>query len=70
MPPVPAVPCPFCGSARTRKEADFGTSVMVNRQYCHECRSSFEAIKWGSPPDALDVPGFLKPSDEKEPSHG
>jgi hypothetical protein len=65
-----AVPCPFCGSADTAKEADFGTSLMVNRQYCRHCRSSFEAIKWGTPRDRLDVPGFLTSTDEREPANG
>jgi len=53
-------PCPFCGSEDTVKEADFGTSLMVNRQYCRACRSFFEAIKWGERDDALDLPPFLQ----------
>jgi hypothetical protein len=64
MPQVP-VPCPFCGSADTRKEADFGTSLMVNRQYCRQCKSSFEEIKWGASRDSLDLPDFLNPTDER-----
>ena len=59
------VPCPFCGSPDTRKEADFGTSLMVNRHYCRQCRSSFEEIKWGAPGDSLDLPDFLKHTDER-----
>jgi hypothetical protein len=59
--------CPFCGSSDTVKEADFGTSLMVNRQYCRHCHSFFEAIKWGDAAD-LDVPAFLArrrgPADE------
>jgi hypothetical protein len=65
-----ALPCPFCGSADTAKEADFGTSLMVNRQYCRRCRSSFEAIKWGTPGNLLDLPDFLKTDDEGDTSHG
>jgi hypothetical protein len=42
------------------KEADFGTSLMVNRQYCRACRSFFEAIKWGDRRDRLDLPPFLQ----------
>jgi hypothetical protein len=67
--PGATVPCPFCGSPDTRKEADFGTSLMVNRQYCRRCRSSFEEIKWGAPRGALDLPDFLKPSEERDPLH-
>jgi hypothetical protein len=55
-----ARPCPFCGSADTVKEADFGTSVMVNRQYCRHCRSFFEAVKWGDRSESLDLPAFLE----------
>ncbi len=54
-----AKPCPFCRSTDTVKEADFGTSLMVRRHYCRECRSFFEAIKWGDDAE-LDVPGFLE----------
>jgi len=67
--PGATVPCPFCGSPDTAKEADFGTSLMVNRHYCRKCRSSFEAVKWGARDDGLDVPDFLKPATTKEPSH-
>jgi transposase-like protein len=70
MPPTASVPCPFCGSADTVKEADFGTSLMVNRRYCRRCRSSFEAVKWGTPAERLDLPGFLQSPDERESSHG
>jgi hypothetical protein len=59
-------PCPFCGSRETVKEADFGTSLMVNRHYCRECRSFFEAIKWGDSGDALDLPDFLSTHDDAE----
>jgi hypothetical protein len=51
-------PCPFCGSRETVKEADFATSLMVNRHYCRDCHSFFEAIKWGDD-EGLDLPGFL-----------
>jgi len=52
--------CPFCGSLDTVKEADFGTSLMVNRQYCRRCNSFFEAIKWGDRGQDLDLPPFLR----------
>jgi hypothetical protein len=51
--------CPFCGSLDTEKQSDFGTSLMVALLYCRQCRSSFEAIKWGDPAAAADVPDFL-----------
>lgn len=52
--------CPFCGSSDTVKEADFATSLMVNRHHCRGCNSFFEAIKWGDRGDALDLPAFLE----------
>lgn len=60
-------PCPFCGSTDTVKEADFGTSLMVNRQRCRHCNTFFEAVKWGDRTDPLDVPGFLSRRDTAEP---
>lgn len=58
--------CPFCHSERTRRVADFGSSVMVAAYRCDDCRSYFEAIKWTGheTPGALDVPAFL---DERIP---
>lgn len=52
--------CPFCGSRDTVKEADFGTSLMVNRHHCRHCNSFFEAVKWGDRRDELDLPPFLR----------
>jgi hypothetical protein len=52
--------CPFCESADTEKQNDFGTSVMVALHYCRSCRSSFEAIKWGDRSEALELPSFLQ----------
>ena len=54
-----ALPCPFCGSPDTERQSDFGTSLMVRLHYCRDCRSSFEAIKWGDN-EGLDLPEFLK----------
>jgi hypothetical protein len=65
-----ALPCPFCRSPDTVKEADFGTSLMVNRHYCRHCRSSFEAVKWGTRGTDLDLPEFLKLTDERDTPHG
>ena len=56
--------CPFCGSRDTVKEADFGTSLMVNRHHCRHCNTFFEAVKWGDRDDALDLPQFLRSSGE------
>jgi transposase-like protein len=60
-------PCPFCGSTDTVKEADFGTSLMVNRQRCRRCNTLFESVKWGDRTDPLDVPEFLVRRDAAEP---
>jgi RNA polymerase subunit RPABC4/transcription elongation factor Spt4 len=57
---VVAKVCPFCGSTDTVKEADFATSLMVNRHHCRHCNSFFEAIKWGDRGDELDLPAFLR----------
>ncbi len=51
--------CPFCGSRKTSKVSDFGTSLMVASHRCSQCNSYFEAIKWGDRADRLDVPPFL-----------
>ena len=58
-------PCPFCHAADTEKQADFSTSLMVSRYYCRQCKSLFEAIKWGDTSQKLDLPGFLGPADEQ-----
>ena len=57
--------CPFCASANTSREADFGTSIMVSQHYCHHCKSVFEWIKWGDDDSGLDLPNFLKDSDSE-----
>jgi hypothetical protein len=59
--------CPFCGSTDTVKEADFGTSLMVNRQRCRHCNTFFEAVKWGDRSDPLDVPAFLARREPTDP---
>lgn len=39
------VPCPYCGSARTRLENLFGPTQCRTIRYCLDCRQPFEAIK-------------------------
>jgi len=64
-----AVHCPFCGSADTEKQADFGTSLMVRLHFCHACRTAFEAVKWGDT-EGLDLPAFLRPRGESDVAPG
>ena len=42
---APAVPCPFCGSARTRLESAFGSTACKALHVCLECRQPFEEFK-------------------------
>lgn len=39
------VPCPFCGSEKTRLESPFGATLCKQILYCDECRQSFERFK-------------------------
>jgi ring-1,2-phenylacetyl-CoA epoxidase subunit PaaD len=39
------VPCPFCGSPRTRVDSPFGVTRCRAIHYCDGCRNSFEHIK-------------------------
>jgi len=48
--------CPFCGSANTEKLTDFGTTLAFRQHYCHDCRTVFEAIKWGNEEEAPPSP--------------
>lgn len=57
---TPSKLCPFCRSKNTRKQSDFGTSVMATVHYCIDCNSYFEGIKWGDDDPELDLPDFLK----------
>jgi ring-1,2-phenylacetyl-CoA epoxidase subunit PaaD len=41
----PRVPCPHCGSSRTRLENLFGPTQCRTIRYCADCRQPFEAIK-------------------------
>ncbi len=40
-----AVPCPFCGSMKTRRESPFGPTRCRMIYYCDACRNSFEHLK-------------------------
>jgi len=39
------LPCPFCGSTRTRMENLFGPTACRALFYCEACRQPFEAFK-------------------------
>ena len=41
----PRVPCPHCGSRRTRLDNAFGPTQCRTIRYCTDCRQPFEAIK-------------------------
>jgi ring-1,2-phenylacetyl-CoA epoxidase subunit PaaD len=40
-----SVPCPFCGSPRTRLDNAFGPTLCRTIRWCPDCRQPFEAIK-------------------------
>ncbi|HLX34463.1 MAG TPA: 1,2-phenylacetyl-CoA epoxidase subunit PaaD [Candidatus Limnocylindrales bacterium] len=40
-----SVPCPYCGSHRTRLESVFGPTQCRSVRYCADCRQPFEAFK-------------------------
>ena len=39
------VPCPFCGSRRTRLENAFGPTLCRAIRWCPDCRQPFEQLK-------------------------
>jgi ring-1,2-phenylacetyl-CoA epoxidase subunit PaaD len=39
------VPCPFCGSTRTRLESAFGPTLCRAVRWCPDCRQPFEQLK-------------------------
>jgi ring-1,2-phenylacetyl-CoA epoxidase subunit PaaD len=39
------VPCPYCGSRRTRLDNAFGPTQCRSIRYCTECRQPFESFK-------------------------
>jgi ring-1,2-phenylacetyl-CoA epoxidase subunit PaaD len=42
---VRAVPCPFCGSANTRLESEFGATSCKAIHVCNNCHQPFEQFK-------------------------
>lgn len=40
-----AVPCPWCGSANTGLESEFGSTACKSIHVCHACRQPFEHFK-------------------------
>jgi ring-1,2-phenylacetyl-CoA epoxidase subunit PaaD len=40
-----AIPCPTCGSRRTRLDNAFGPTLCRSIRYCLDCRQPFEAFK-------------------------
>jgi hypothetical protein len=59
--PNAAVCCPFCGSAETRRESDFGTTLAYAQFYCCACHTPFEWIKWENQEkaQAQDLPAIF-----------
>ena len=41
----PPVPCPFCGSADTRLESEFGSTACKAIHVCNSCRQPFDEFK-------------------------
>jgi len=39
------VPCPYCGSRRTRLDNAFGPTLCRTIRYCADCRQPFEHLK-------------------------
>lgn len=42
---VAGVPCPYCGSTDTIREAEFGPTLCRDIRYCNTCRNPFEGFK-------------------------
>lgn len=40
-----AVPCPFCGSANTSRQSDFGSTACKALHCCNACTQPFEEFK-------------------------
>lgn len=44
-PTVRTVTCPYCGSANTTRESEFGPTACKSLHVCHSCRQPFEHFK-------------------------
>jgi ring-1,2-phenylacetyl-CoA epoxidase subunit PaaD len=44
-PTIRAVDCPFCGSADTSTESEFGATACKSLHICHACQQPFEHFK-------------------------
>ena len=47
-----AAACPYCGSKRTERAAEFGAFHMSETYFCKDCGSPFSRIKWDDPAPA------------------
>ena len=52
-----AIACPYCGSEKTERSAEFGPFHMSESYVCRGCLSPFSRIKWGDPVPAPGSPG-------------
>lgn len=39
------VPCPYCSSDNTKRQAEFGSTPCKAQYYCNDCREPFEHFK-------------------------
>jgi len=44
-PTIRTVTCPYCGSANTTRESEFGPTACKSLHVCHSCRQPFEHFK-------------------------
>ena len=42
------VACPYCGSPRTERTAEFGPFHMTEHYHCLDCKSPFSRMRWES----------------------
>jgi ring-1,2-phenylacetyl-CoA epoxidase subunit PaaD len=42
---APSLPCPHCGSPRTRRTAHFSATACKSLHWCEQCSEPFEAVK-------------------------
>jgi hypothetical protein len=40
--------CPYCGSLRTERTAEFGPFHMAEQYHCLACKSPFSRMRWES----------------------